>query len=145
MPPSCSCASYFVSNSALMDTSFAQKIPWCLSSRQHWFCSLHSPACPGPSQPRGHCPPIMTRCSLALEVCASWEQVGNLTQGAYRTQSEARSRYSVKSGWKEEYVEGVLRNPSEQSQGDWMMVVVKQTSHVYRHKTLLKCGAMANI
>lgn len=82
-PTSSSPASYFISN--LMDTSFAQKVPWCLSGRQRWFCSLQFPACPGPSEPRGLCPPVMTRCSLALEVCANREQVGNLGQWALHT------------------------------------------------------------
>ena len=63
----------------LMDTSFAQRVPWSLSGRQRWFCSLQSPACPGPSEPCGLHPPVMTRCGLALEVCANREQVGNLS------------------------------------------------------------------
>lgn len=42
---------YFISNSALMDTSFAQKIPWCLSGCQWWFCSLQSPTCPWALRP----------------------------------------------------------------------------------------------
>lgn len=75
-----------------MDTSFAQKIPQCLSGRQQWFCSLLSPACPGPSEPRGHDrPPLMTRCGLALEVGAKWEQVGNLSQWAYHTHTREAS------------------------------------------------------
>lgn len=85
LPPTLSSSpvSAFMSNSALMDTSFAQKVPRCLSGRQQRFSSLQSPACPGPSEPRGHRPPVMTRCGLALEVCANREQVGNLGYWAY--------------------------------------------------------------
>lgn len=134
---SCSPVSCFISNSALMDISFAQKIPRCLSGRQQWFCSLLSPACPGPSEPCGHDrPPLMTRCGLALEVGAKWEQVGNLSQWAYHThtreastQSEAKERRGRVGGggvrregtvW---MCGGGAESTSGNSPWDWMMLL----------------------